>query len=55
MTDDVVQCPSCGVVVPYDDVETGLPNDWEPDGSESLSYYESTPSRCPACGADMQL
>ncbi len=55
MTDDIVQCPTCGAVVPYDDVEIGLPNNWEPELSEAPDYYESTPSRCPECGADMML
>lgn len=52
---EAVQCPSCGHCCPIDEVETGIPEDWDPMESESYDYYQSTPSRCPSCGADMGL
>lgn len=53
--DDYVMCMSCGHTCPYDEVETGIPDDFDIHAGENYQYYLDTPSRCPACGNDMGL
>lgn len=52
--EEAVMCMSCGHCCPYDEVETGIPDDFD-ESFENYQYYLDTPSRCPACGNDMGL